>query len=369
MSKLNKTISLQEYGSDFHWMELEKCSLKISPWKDTGVFGGSGRDVFRLLLNAGKQLYGWRRLWIPAYFCTDVVESIIETGIKVSVYSYGPTDEALPLDYIDFLPHDVLLVVNYFGVSNRVKYKKHLHAKVTIIEDHTHDPWSEWSYMSDADWCIVSLRKVLPLPDGAALWSPLNHQLPPNVPVTNTRKQASLEKLAGMFLKSLYLNQQGIEKDIFRQLLISGEKDISSGSISDMTDWSKNLLQVFPVDSWRETRRINHRNLSNELDDIPWLSILGNINLHDRCPFSLVMLIDTVERRNFIFAELINSGIYPAILWPLEQSIITDIPGKYIDLSRRILSIHCDMRYDLSDMKYVGKQIRKIGNEFSDGRL
>ena len=363
MAKTIKKSSFREQGSDFHWITYKKNTLKMLPWTDKCIWGGSGRDLFRLLLKTGMDSYGWRRLWIPAYFCNEVTYAILETGIDVAVYPYGPVDEGSPLEKIDFLPRDVLLVVNYFGISKRNKYDSDQRKIVTIIENHTHDPWSNWSYKSNADWCIASLRKVLPLPDGGVLWSPLHHQLPSAVSVTNERRDASLKKIAGMSLKTLYIDGHGIEKNIFRQLLITGEQDIGSGNISGMTDWAKNMLPTYPIDLWREKRRVNHRCLFNELCDLPWLSVLGDVNKEDSCPFSVVLVFDTTERRNFVYEKLIQSQIYPAILWPLEKPVINGIPEKYIDLSRRILSIHSDMRYDESDMIYVGKQIRKFGND------
>lgn len=353
-----------EQGSDFHWMTYQKEVPKTLPWTNECIWGGSGRDLFRLLLKHGMQTYDWRRLWIPAYFCKEVTSAILETGIDVAVYPYGPADEGSPLEKIDFLQHDVILVINFFGISKRIKYRSDQRKTITIIENHTHDPWSNWSCKSDADWCIASLRKVLPLPDGGVLWSPLHHQLPSAVSVTNKRRNASLKKIAGMSLKALYINSHCIEKNVFRQLLTSGEQDIASGNISGMSDWAKNMLPTFPIDHWREKRRINHRCICNKLSGLPWLSVLREENNEDSCPFSAVLIFDTTERRNFVYEKLIQSRIYPAILWPLERPVIDGIPYRYVDLSRRMLSIHCDMRYDESDMIYVGKQIRKFGNEY-----
>ena len=352
-----------EQGSDFHWMTYQKEVLKLLPWAKKCICGGSGRDLFRLLLKHGMQTYDWRRLWIPAYFCNDVTRAILKTGIDVVVYPYGPEDTDSPLTKIDFLLHDVLLVVNFFGISKRNKYVSDQRKVVTIIEDHTHDPWSNWSYTSNADWCIASLRKVLPLPDGGVLWSPLHHQLPAAVPITNKRRDASLKKIAGMSLKALFIDGHCIEKNIFRKLLTSGEENIATGNISGMSDWARNMLPAFPIDRWREKRRMNHRCLCNEISDLPWLSVLGKEDNDDSYPFSAVIIFDTAARRNFVCEKLIQSQIYPAILWPLEKPLIGGIPDKYLNLSRRILSIHCDMRYDESDMIYVGAQIRKYGND------
>lgn len=130
------------------------------------------------------------------------------------------------------------------------------------------------------------------------------------------------------------------------------------------------MLFTFPIDRWREKRRINHRCICNKLSGLPWLSVLGEENNEDSCPISAVLIFDTTERRNFVCEKLIQSRIYPAILWPLERPVINGTPERYVDLSRRILSIHCDMRYNESDMIYVGTQIRKFGNdEYIDVKL
>jgi hypothetical protein len=259
--------------------------------------------------------------------------------------------------------------VNYFGISKYIKYRRAQKQQITVIEDHTHDPWSEWSYKSDADWCIASLRKVLPLPDGGVLWSPLNHPLPNALPVTERRKKSSLKKIAGMALKSLYLKGHPVEKNIFRKLLVSSEQSIAAGKMSGMTDWSKGLLSTYPVDRWREKRRNNYHCLLKALSDLPWLSVAGDAIREDGCPFSAVLVFGNPSCRDYVNERLIQSGIYPAILWPLEEPAAGRLPEKYVDLSRRMLSIHCDMRYDRLDMIYVGRQIRKYGNEFLDGHL
>lgn len=358
-----------EQGSDFHLVFVEKEEPKSSPWSKNCLWGGSGRDVLKRLLTHGMQEQGWKRLWVPAYFCQDVNLAITACGIDVAVYPYGPEDRGNPLLKMDCLPGDVLLIVNFFGISKQIQYGIGRRKLAAVIEDHTHDPWSGWSWSSDADWCFASLRKVLPLSDGGVLWSPRQHRMPPSRPFTRQRRDASLERLAGMALKGLYLGGCSIDKEIYRRLLISGEESIASGDPSDISAWAKSLLSTFPIDRWRGERRKNHLLVRNRLSGLPWLSVLGTDD-EGGCPFSAILRFDTAERRDFVYRKLIRNRIYPAILWPLEKPAVTGIPDRYISLSRRLLSIHCDMRYDESDMDYVASRIIRHGDEFdSDARF
>ncbi len=160
---------------------------------------------------------------------------------------------------------------------------------VEIIEDHTHDPYSKWAYNSRSDWCIASLRKTLPIPDGGVLWSPVRNSLPIQAVVTRTRSEASLKKLVGMYLKAAYLVGARTQKEDFRALLTTGEEQIAAGEISGILPWSASLVDRFPIEIWRESRTKNHNVLCDRLQNVRWLHIRNKDDEIDRCPFSAVM--------------------------------------------------------------------------------
>jgi len=77
-------INRWEQGSEFHWPSaLSPAAASIS-WPEAASFWGSGRDAFRALLLHGQQTRGWRRLWIPAYFCQEVAKVLQSTGVMLS---------------------------------------------------------------------------------------------------------------------------------------------------------------------------------------------------------------------------------------------------------------------------------------------
>jgi hypothetical protein len=84
----------------------------------------------------------------------------------------------------------------------------------------------------------------------------------------------------------------------------------------------------------------------------------------DIVPFSCIHLFDSAERREFVRLKLINANIFPAILWSLDKPAIPGIANEYKDASRRMLSLHCDMRYGAQDMIRIAENIRNFGQNF-----
>ena len=351
-----------EYGSEFHFVRESAERPTSMPWGDAHVLTGSGRDALRSLILLGMAERGWTSLWVPSYFCQEVVSGVVATGIAVRTYHFGPLDSALPAGVSDLRRGDALLVPNFFGMRSGIDLNGAGDTGVEVIEDHTHDPFSGWAHRSTADWCIASLRKTLPIPDGGVLWSPRGHDLPP---LTEDRKTASGRKLLSMFLKEAYLDGGPITKNAFRELAIAGEDQMASGEASAMLDWSRDLLSGFPIDDWRSRRRANHGTMSQMLADLDWAQVLRPDPGDGVCPFSAVLITDSHDRREHIRRQLIASGVYPAVLWSLDEPVVDGIPPEHVDLSRRMLSIHCDMRYNCPDITHVCSLVSRFGNQIA----
>ncbi len=350
-----------EHGSEFHWLEYPQVTIASHvPWEAQNTFWGSGRDALRALLIHGQAERGWRRLWIPSYFCQDVVASLLTIDVEVVIYQDSPLDKGADLGQITVKPGDAILLVNFFGLRTQPDYKQLDRNRIEVIEDHSHDPWSAWAWQSEADWCIASLRKTLPVPDGGLLWSPQKHLLPRPSPVTAAHEQAALRKFAAATLKALYLDGHAIEKSVYRRLALSGEEAIVHSEISGMTEWAKNLIRTFPMDMWRERRASNFEILRDNLMSVPSLKVLQPIDRSAVCPFSGILVFNTARLCNYIRGQLIEVGVYPAVLWSLEQPCIGGIPAQHVDFSRRMLSLHCDMRYSESDMQQVAAFVRRF---------
>lgn len=289
----------------------------------------------------------WRRLIVPSYMCPQVVESVAEE-IAVEAYpcrpSIGPRSSPIALDAGR---GDVVLDINIFGLRERSSLD--LAEGVDVIEDHSHDPWSCWAKASRAAFAFASLRKVLPLPSGGVVWSPIGLPVPQQFAPTAVREAASAERLKAMILKKLYLAGHDVDKASFRALAQSGESKSALGPISGMPAADLALLGACPIEMWRTTRLANYQYLTDRLSGASGITVLEADGI-ESVPFSVVVVFLSERIRDLVRERLISRRIYPAILWDLDRTATPWATQTDVDLSKRMLSIHVDWRYGPSDL-------------------
>ncbi|HNR13146.1 MAG TPA: hypothetical protein PKM59_07535 [Thermodesulfobacteriota bacterium] len=343
-----------EHGSEFHWIGAidSRGESDQHPWSGQGLSFGSGRDALRALSQIGRDFLGWKKLYVPSFLCQEVVGALVGEGIRIESYPDDPqTAIEAPCPNYD----EALLVVNTFGL--RPRWRRPAGSAGAVIEDHTHDPWSDWARSSEADYCIASLRKTLPVPDGGVLWSPKGQLIPGRPVLTPAHHTAATRKLEAMLLKALYLDGYPVEKKTFRDLAIDGEKEIASGEISAIDHVSAALVSIIHPIKWREQRRQNHAHLAAHLIGMADLDVI-EVKDSGSCPFSVIVVCRDNRIRDRLRQKLIEQRIYSAVLWPLESCAVA-VPEASVALSRCVLSLHCDGRYDKPDMDRVAEAVVK----------
>ena len=346
-----------EYGSEFAWVEPLSVPYQEPILPQGTVLFGSGRQALVAVLKSGATNRGWRRCLVPTYICQSVVEAILEAGLECLPYPDCPISTEPP-KWEGLRPSDCVLVVNHFGwrlpeISHRV-----LETPAGLIEDHTHDPWSHWATHSPADYCIISLRKTLPLPDGGAAWSPKRNPLDSPASEDPCHQHAALGKLSAMFLKAEYLAGRAIEKELFRSLQVEGEKRLTAKTISAPIALTPYLLERFPWKRWREMRASNAGYLIHQLAGTKGLEVLNPTVTRDHCPFGVLLRCPDERVRDSLQKHLIERSMYPAVLWPEHPHMSND--SQAVALARRTLFLHADFRYDQDDLDRVVAAIREF---------
>ena len=338
---------MKEFGSDFHCIEhffSQRASLgRLYP---EAQYLANGRQCIELLILENH----WERIWMPAYFCYEVIESIKKTGIEIVFYDdYPLADDKGIVSQIEFKEGDVLFRVNFFGLRD---FRSNKHIPVPVIEDHTHDLLGHWALYSDADWCIASLRKSLPVAEGGMLWSPKGKKLPECCQTTENQLLAD-ERWKAMEWKKDYLDGKEVCKETFRAIYLSTEEQLESIDYSRIDERGMKYVQQLDINAWSNAKRKNwkklHMALSNKVD------MLAPVD--ESCTsFSLVLKLKSKEERDRIRMSMIENRIYPAILWNVPEFQSDNV----VDFSQTMISVHCDGRYSQDDIRVLADKLEQI---------
>ncbi len=337
-----------EVGSDFHWVGM--APGPFLPWPNPAIWFALGRHaVLQLMKEAGTR----RNLWLPNYFCSEVVQAW-SASANIHIYEDSPALDHPKWETLTPASDDLVVAVNYFGMDDGIAWAewKRKHACI-LIEDHSHDPHSIWALTSRADYAFCALRKVMPVPDGAILWSPVRRHLPS--PAVSEADAGSLEKLTAMLFKSEYLAGNGSPelKEEFRRLQLSGEASLECAPVSAASLFTMRYLASGAPLLWRTVRRDNARELLLHLRD--WRAA---VPLHasvsdESAPFGVPLVFASAEGRDYHREFLRSRKIYCPIHWVMPQD---STPGAG-ELSCRILTIPCDQRYSSTDMQRVAETL------------
>lgn len=339
---------MKEFGSDFHLIDSYNSGrLYLTDVHRDAILMADGRQSLVILIRQE----GWRRLWMPEYFCYEVIEAVrLQTGIDIVSYPDFPlADDRMLLRHLPFKEGDVLLRINYFG---RRGYRSNTDIPVPVIEDHSHDLFGEWARMSDADWCVVSLRKTLPIAGGGAIWSPKGHLLPMNLSETNECKKMMSLRWKAMEMKADYLSGKVIRKDDYRKLYAETEEWFDKADASGIDERSKKVINGLDILAWNKAKQRNW-NLLNDM-----LSNVVQVLQPERTwcnMFSFVFLTESRKKREILRRRLIERSVYPAILWHMPETVSKEVQN----FGCRMLSIHCDGRYSEDNMRQLAEKIQQ----------
>ncbi len=332
-----------EVGSEFHWMgaPAEPCLA----WPKQPAWFALGRHAVAELVAELKA----QTIWVPEYFCHDVSECW-RASVKVRLYVDDPRRPEPDFKSIQAGPRDLVVAMNYFGTREGKPWaawrRKH---DCVLVEDHSHDPFSPWALKSRADFAFASLRKTLPVADGAVLWSPAH--LPLRGPSDGHDWTGSAMKLAAMIWKTDYLEGKGTpdSKAAFRELQKGGEEQLERSAASAVSPWSEKYLALGVPTGWRTRRRENTRALIENLSAWSAAKPLFTTWPADGVPFAAVFVFPSQSVRDEYRAYLASKNVYCPIHWEAPGGAREEVR----DLAACVLTIPTDQRYSAADMQRV----------------
>jgi dTDP-4-amino-4,6-dideoxygalactose transaminase len=351
-----------EVGSEFDWSNSAIAGSTVpNMFPDRHELFSTATGILlsiHQLLKAGKAPV---RVHLPSLFCMHVA-SHIQKVAEICWYRDLPTEPTPDFDSLRPHPGDLVVAVNLFGIRQQKPWQDWLqhHQDVVLIEDHTHDPFSNWAEQSTAHYAIASLRKTLPIPDGAIVWSPQGIELPkPSL----AQPWGTYYKLMAMLLKRAFLDGAEISKDTYRLLQTQGEKYLSDETDAGVSIFTREILNCLNISELRQRREANIKQfieLISRTENPDWKPLFKSWFL-GTVPFNSVLVCQNNQIREELRQFLVNCNIFPAVHWQQPLGGISSHDKIAIDLSNRILTIPLDYRYSSEDIS----QISRKTNEFS----
>ncbi|GAA1638552.1 hypothetical protein [Actinoplanes couchii] len=346
--------SPREIGSEFHWdpavlLSDERGGLPgWLPYRRS-LFATAAGALGRLLSLLGSP----GRLHVPSYFCMGVAEFLTDR-MPIAWYRHLPGGTGPDFGTLRVRDGDVVLAQNLFGCEDGGAWDDwaRAHPEIPVVEDHSHDPFSPWACASTASYVVASLRKTLPLPDGALLWSPRGLDLP--APAGPPSPGADL-KLAAMLLKGAWLDGRPVPKEHFRRLQTAGEGQLlgSAGPASAVTSALLPLLDIAGVRS------------SNALHAAEVAAALGvkagGFRVQLRCPSS----VDRDELLSFLAGQ----GIYAPVHWRQDRHGFWSGDAEAADLADRMLTLPVDHRCGPGDLRRIAEAVKSGSKGSSIGSM
>lgn len=342
---------MREIGSEF-WLEREPVA---TPHRD-GCYALSGRTAIDLIIQDITKTREVRSVYMPAWGCDSMIAPFLSRGIDIKLYDIHLADSAdtaeIICDFCDFCENttDVFYVTNYFGYENTLPIetvKKFKEKGAIILYDRTHSFLMENDpYLELADYSFASIRKWMGVVGGAVVEGVKDYQLKP-CPYLDCKEQA-------MRMKKAFIDgDSSIDKQAFLNLY--GEfghhltKDYQN---YEMDDLSYALYKTENYAAMRKKRRENAQYLHEHLKGVRFMGELTD----NAVPLFVPVFFETTEQRNAVRKKLIEAQIYCPIHWPKPAQIPANFEANRIYDTE--LSLICDQRYDINDMKRIIETIQ-----------
>ena len=352
---------VREYGYEYDAVldkELhEQSKGKITHERFMGALClRSGRDALKVVAREFEPT----TVLIPALACDSMILPFEMYGHEVKFYKLNKDYSINRESLYSLIPNEdkteLFLYMDYFGnkAIEDVELEKlrTSHPHLVFIEDRTHNLLVESRYTFKPDFIVASLRKWIDIPDGGLLWT--------------DRELKKKEYSEDLTFSEVRLHAQCMR----HEFLQSGDENIKTeyrkifSTVTDMIDEEKlpGLMSQYAYErachaNLKEVNEARTRNAQVLIDELK-----GFTFVQDKTGLGDVYVAVLTENRDTVQKKLASMGIFCTIIWRLNDEQITacDV-AKYTE--EHMLTIYCDQRHSVEDMKYIASCIRRVCNE------
>lgn len=297
----------------------------------------------------------------PDHYCDSMTEPFDRHGLTVipvpTTFDTLPEPAALAAT-VDEAPNCAILFSETFGCAASASLAAVLddaraegHA---VVVDRTHSFLAPASYVGD--YAVASLRKLLPIPDGAWVTGLADP------PVLGAHREAEL--FAGLRSQAATLKRQYLDEerdDEAHRAAFERAEDLLERlpDTCPMSDASLELLDHLDPKRLRAGRLANAERLTALLEGLPIRVVNGN-GWRNSPSYVVISTHDVNSLRN----HLISEAIYCPVHWPEPRGLRAGVVWRH-----DLLSLVIDQRYTGDDMERMAAEIAAhFENTYPKGR-
>jgi len=288
-----------------------------------------------------------RQVWCPSYLCHTILEAVKGSVANVRFYEINYDLAISSFEWLDHVQQgDLVILINYFGFgcdsACAIQAREH---GAWVLEDASQALLSG-NVGQFSDFVLVSPRKFLGIPDGGILCSNSDIHFQ-GVDLESPPAEWWLRALLASVLRREFDVHGGTRQ--WFELFQKTEPNAPIGLFA-MSELSRLLLlNGFDYSTIAQKRVDNYQCLAQKL---------GCIALFPQLPAEAIPLGFPIrtEDRDKVRQALFAHEIYPPIHWAMQG--VT--PEAYRDshrLSRDIMTLPCDQRYDVDDMDRMARRV------------
>lgn len=321
-------------------------------------FFNTGRSAIEYLLKYLTLNNKSKKILLPAFNCSSVIDAVKRANVDYDFYTLTRDFRINKDSLLQKMDHNVgfVFIIQYFGsYLNQESYNlvNELKSKnIVIIEDISHALYTNHpKYIGIGNYVLGSIRKWLPIPDGAFLSS---DREVPIVGLKSGYNEYSFNYFVAQLMKNVYLQEDSLGKTRFLELINKSTKSLFSDyAIREITDISYEFIHSYDFDVIIKKRLSNYNYLLDKVESMTFLKPFL-LNKNGEVPFGFVILSNVRDR---LLDHLIKNKIYSNIHWNIPDECKKADNISY-ELSRNILTIPCDQRYGEKEMNYIVNVLR-----------
>jgi hypothetical protein len=338
-----------ELGSEFDWALDGRVTgaAESPPWsvkRSDVVYLESGRQALALASELLRQR-GFRTLLMPQHFCESMIEPFVRDQWDIHFYEFD--DEwAAQTPEAPLASPETTVVLSFpaFGVPESLDWLAFL-AEVqsqgsVVISDESHRVLS--AGLSQADVRIASLRKMLPLPDGAFVTGLST------APTLTSGGVQAVARAEAMVEKTRFLSGERTDSKHLAMFARAEELTHRQAAPATMSEVSAERIDAFDWEALRSSRYANAAALTRELVGTSYRVTTSAAEVPSHV---VVSGPDVLGLRG----HLIASRIYCPIHWVRPED--EPRPASWRD---DLLSIPVDHRYTPEDLIRVAEAIHEF---------